>query len=188
MILYICAQSLFKYLPQYDEVFPRIAQKTGNCQFVFMANNISKPDIAIFRNRLTDAFNTYNMCSDDYIFFMDDTYYANLLEQGDVFLDSIGWSGCTSTMEAVTFDLPVVTLPNNLMRGRQTMAILKMIGLNETIADSLDNYVDIAVRLGTDKQLRERIRKQVSSNKHKLYKDRECIDFLESFLKNVVEA
>ena len=33
---YWCAQSLFKYLPQYDEVFPRIAREAGDCQFVFI--------------------------------------------------------------------------------------------------------------------------------------------------------
>ena len=31
-----CAQSLFKYLPQHDEVFPRIAREVGDCQFVFI--------------------------------------------------------------------------------------------------------------------------------------------------------
>jgi predicted O-linked N-acetylglucosamine transferase (SPINDLY family) len=29
-------QSLFKYLPQYDDVFVRIAQAVGDCQFVFL--------------------------------------------------------------------------------------------------------------------------------------------------------
>ena len=33
---YWCAQSLFKYLPQHDEVFPRIAREAGDCQFVFI--------------------------------------------------------------------------------------------------------------------------------------------------------
>ena len=29
-------QSLFKYLPQYDDVFVRIAREVGDCQFVFL--------------------------------------------------------------------------------------------------------------------------------------------------------
>ena len=34
--VYWCAQSLYKYLPQFDEVFARIAKDVGNCQFVFI--------------------------------------------------------------------------------------------------------------------------------------------------------
>ncbi|MGY2976364.1 hypothetical protein [Thermostichus sp. MS-CIW-37] len=39
-VLYLCAQSLFKYLPQYDEVFPRIARKVGKCQFLEVSISI----------------------------------------------------------------------------------------------------------------------------------------------------
>jgi protein O-GlcNAc transferase len=31
-----CGQSLFKYLPQYDQVFARIAREVGDCQFAFI--------------------------------------------------------------------------------------------------------------------------------------------------------
>ena len=34
--VYWCGQSLFKYLPQFDQVFPRIAREVGDCQFVFI--------------------------------------------------------------------------------------------------------------------------------------------------------
>ena len=34
--LYFCPQSLFKYLPQYDQVFPRIAKQVDQCRFLFI--------------------------------------------------------------------------------------------------------------------------------------------------------
>ena len=34
--IFWCGQSLFKYLPQYDVVFPRIAREVGDCRFVFI--------------------------------------------------------------------------------------------------------------------------------------------------------
>ncbi len=43
------------------------------------------------------------------------------------------------------------------MRGRLTMGILKMIGIEETIASSKEDYVKIAIRLGQDPQYRQRI-------------------------------
>ncbi|HKX10063.1 MAG TPA: tetratricopeptide repeat protein, partial [Stellaceae bacterium] len=34
-VAYFSGQSLFKYLPQYDQIYPRIAREVGNCQFAF---------------------------------------------------------------------------------------------------------------------------------------------------------
>ena len=66
----------------------------------------------------------------------------------DVFLDSIGWSGCNSTLESLACNLPIVTLRGALMRGRHSAAILQMMGIGETIAGSIEDYIGIAARLG----------------------------------------
>lgn len=188
-VLYLCLQSLFKYLPQYDELFARIAKKTGNCQFVFVTGRMSKPLINIFRRRLANVFSRYGLKSEDYtVFFpfLPDRHYFSLYEKGDAFLDSVGWSGCNTTMDAVARDLPVVTLPGAMMRGRQSMAILKMMGVTDTIAISTDDYVRIAVRLGTDSQWRGQIRDRVAANKHKLYADKTSVAYLEQFFEKAV--
>jgi hypothetical protein len=52
---YWCAQSLFKYLPQYDEVFPRIAREVGDCQFVFI-RHFGREVTELFQKRLDRAF------------------------------------------------------------------------------------------------------------------------------------
>ena len=51
-----CAQSLFKYLPQHDEVFPRIAREVGDCQFVFIRHSRSAAITALFEARLETRF------------------------------------------------------------------------------------------------------------------------------------
>jgi predicted O-linked N-acetylglucosamine transferase (SPINDLY family) len=189
-ILYLCLQSLFKYLPQYDEVFPRIALETGNCQFLFLTGNQSKPVVDILRRRLDGVFSRYGLNSQNHIVFfpyLDDKEYSGLYRVGDVFLDSIGWSGCNTTMNAVARHLPVVTLPGKMMRGRQSLAILRMTGVTDTVADSLDAYVRIATRLGTDTHWRKQIGDRVAANKHKLYGDTACIEALELFLEEAVE-
>src|SRR5664279_927295 len=35
-MVYWCGQALYKYLPQFDEVFPRIVRAVGDCQFAFI--------------------------------------------------------------------------------------------------------------------------------------------------------
>ena len=79
--------------------------------------------------------------------------FAAASAQCDVMLDSIGWSGGNTTLEALAQDLPVVTCEGELMRGRVSAGILRMMGMPETIAGTIDDYVALAVRIGTRRGL-----------------------------------
>jgi protein O-GlcNAc transferase len=188
-ILYHCCQTLFKYLPQYDEVFPRIAQQIGNCQFLFISN----PNSSVtkqFRLRIEQAFSIFNLNFKDYIVFLprlDPILYNTLTNICDVYLDSIGWTGCNSTFEAIAYNLPIVTIPGNFMRGRHSPAILTMMGLTETIAETLDDYIDLAVKLGKNSDWRKRISEKIATKKHLVYRDEKCITALEDFLEKAVK-
>ena len=103
----------------------------------------------------------------------------------DVFLDSIDWSGCNSALESLPHDLPIVTVPGALMRGRHSAAILKMMGITETIAGTVDDYVAIAARLANDPHERQALSRRIAENKQRVYRDRACITALEDFLDRV---
>ncbi|MCJ7484473.1 MAG: hypothetical protein MUO31_16105, partial [Thermodesulfovibrionales bacterium] len=188
-ILYLCNQFLPKYLPKYDDIFPRIAQQIRDCQFIFISN-LNNTLTDQIRLRFNHAFQRYNLNVEDYIVFLpilgSEQYHA-MNHLADIYLDSIGWSGCNSTFEAIACDLPIVTLPGELMRGRHSSAILTMIGLTETIATNLDKYISLAVRLGQDSEWRKRISEKIAANKHLVYRDRTCITALEEFIETVVE-
>ena len=55
--------------------------------------------------------------------------FVAAIGQCDIVLDSIGWSGCNSTLEGLAHDTPIATMSGSLMRGRHTTAILKMMGV-----------------------------------------------------------
>lgn len=69
------------------------------------------------------------------------------------------------------------------MRGRHSAAVLQMMGIAETIADTVDDYVSIAVRLANDPQARHALGRRIAEAKHRLYRDRACISALEQFLE-----
>ena len=54
--IYWCGQSLYKYLPQYDWVFPHIAREVGDCQFAFIAHQGASVVSDQFRERLERTF------------------------------------------------------------------------------------------------------------------------------------
>jgi len=190
-ILFLCTQSLFKYLPQFDEVFPRIASEVGSCQFAFLSFARSPHLGERFIRRLESVFSRFGLRCADYVKLLPHLgleHYSALNQIADVFLDSIGWSGCNSTLEALACNLPVVTMPGRLMRGRHTHAILQMMELGDTEARDLDEYVAIAKRLGTDAEWRKHISEKISRLKQRAYRDDVCIHGLEDFLKSTVSS
>ena len=105
----------------------------------------------------------------------------------DVFLDNPSWSGANTTLTAIDCNLPVVTLPTAFMRGRHSYAILKMMGLTETIAGSVTEYVKIATRLGVDLNWRSELKQKIKERKHKLYDDNACVKGLGKFYEQAVK-
>jgi predicted O-linked N-acetylglucosamine transferase (SPINDLY family) len=106
----------------------------------------------------------------------------------DIVLDSIGWSGCNSILESLAHDLPIVAFEGELMRGRHAAAILSMMRVGGTTARSINDYVAIASHLGRDATARHEISSHVAGNKHRVYRDGECIAGLEAFLERAVRG
>jgi predicted O-linked N-acetylglucosamine transferase (SPINDLY family) len=101
-------------------------------------------------------------------------------------LDSIGWSGCNSILESLVHNVPIVTLAGEMMRGRHTAAILEMMDVRETTAQTIDQYVSIAAALGGNMTKRTELSARIASKKHRIYRDRDCIAALEAFLDGAV--
>lgn len=183
-VVYWCGQSLFKYLPQYDQVFARIAREVPDSQFVFI-QSFHGEMTARFRRRLERAFAVQGLDAARHCVILPRLsleQFNAAIGQCDVVLDSIGWSGNNSTSEGLAHDVPVVTMAGQLMRGRHTMAIFQMMGVTDGIAGNLDDYVSTAVRLGRDPVWRAELRQKISQNKHRVYRDTETIAALEDFL------
>ena len=187
-IMFWSCQSLYKYLPQNDDIFPRIARDVDKCKFVFIQDD-GEGVTEIFQQRLKQAFAEFGLNYQDYCILLPRLKggkFAGVTALADVFLDNIGWSGNNTTMESTAFNIPIVTYPQEMMRGRHVLGILKMMGIEETIASSKEEYVQIAIRLGTDPEYRQHISQLIAQNKHKLYNDLKPVRALEEFLIDVV--
>ena len=187
--VFLCCQSLFKYLPRHDRMLARIAARVDNAQFAFVSPNASLA--RKFLDRLERAFAAEGVDFRERCVILpklDSVSYWNLNSLSDVFLDSLVWSGCNTTLEAIACGLPVVTCPGEFMRGRHSYAILKAMGVEETIADDEGGYVELAVRLATDPAWRSRIAALMAQNRKRLYSDRACVADLEKFFARVVNA
>jgi predicted O-linked N-acetylglucosamine transferase (SPINDLY family) len=187
-IAFWCAQAAYKYLPQYDDVFPRIARAAGDCHFMFIAFPGEPGITTALQERLDRAFAARGLDAAEYCIMLpplDAAQYATVMGFCDVVLDSIGWSGCNAILEGLAHGLPVVTLPSGLMRSRHAAAVLVMMDVIETIAPTVDAYVAIATRLAQERSLLAAVKARVELNRHRVYGDTACIKGLEEFLEAV---
>ena len=80
----------------------------------------------------------------------------------DIALDTFPYNGTTTTCEALWMGVPVVTLAGDRHASRVGVSILSNIGLPELIAQTEEEYIEIAVKLSEDmeklRSLRERLR------------------------------
>jgi predicted O-linked N-acetylglucosamine transferase (SPINDLY family) len=71
--------------------------------------------------------------------------YFTWLNAVDIALDTLPYSGGTTTCDALWMGVPVVTVPGTRPSSRSTASILSSAGLPEWIASSPEDYVRLAV-------------------------------------------
>jgi predicted O-linked N-acetylglucosamine transferase (SPINDLY family) len=181
-VRFLSSQNPQKYLPRYDHLFATIARELPAAEFHFIE---SGPGATTFRRRLEAAFTAGGLDASEFCRFhgrLQPEAFFTLNLGCDAFLDSIGWSGNNTAHEAIACGLPIVTLPGALMRSRHCLALLRLLGLEETIARSVEDYVTLALRLGRDAEWRRHLREETLKRRARLFDDPTPLPALERFL------
>lgn len=170
--IFWCGQSLAKYLPRYDEVFPAIAARLPGCRFVFIEHG---PELTgRWLQRLSRAFAAQGLDAGRFCIVlprMDPEAFRAAMGCADVVLDSLGWSGCNSLVDALAHALPIVSMPGDSLRSRHGAAILRTLGLERLICPTLQAYVATAVVLGADAGMRAAARRDIENGLDRLNQD-----------------
>ena len=68
----------------------------------------------------------------------------------DISLDVFPWSGHTTACESIWMGVPIVTIRGNRHAGRMTASVLTCLGLSDWIAETSQQYLDIAQQFAGD--------------------------------------
>ena len=184
-VLYGCLQSLFKYLPRYDDVLQRIAAEVPKALFVFI-EGMSPHMTDITRARLDAAFAKAGLSAAEHVLFlprMSGAEFDALTRHMDVLVDSLGWSGGNTTLGAIEAGIPLITFPGAFMRGRHSYAMFRMMDMPSAIAQDTDDMVRKLITLGQEPDRRQAMRAELGQRKEALYADKSLIAALDGFLK-----
>ena len=181
---FLCSQSLYKLLPQFDQVYARIVKQIGACRILFIECE-SKFATAVFQKRLAQVFSEFGLRSADYCQFyphLSQQEFFGLCSVADVMLDSFLWSGGNTSLEAFACDCPIVTMPGPMMRGRHTAAMLRRMDIPELSTSSINEYIDVTVSLVANKNALNKAGAKVAERKALLYNDIDAVRGLSEFL------
>lgn len=179
----LCPGSPSKYSPENDWVLVEIAKRLGECQLVFF--DFDSGLTHLLRERLEACFQKSNLRLHDYakfIPFQSKENFYSLMRQSDIYLDTIGFSGFNTAMQAIECNLPVITREGKFMRGRLASGILKRMGMPNLVVNSNNEYVYLAVDLIQNKVKIKGIQSQLNEAKKILFNDLDSIRTFEKFL------
>ena len=112
--------------------------------------------------------------------------FLDMLALVDVVLDPLHFSGGNTSFEAFSEGLPIVTMPGDFMRSRVTAAMYHRMGITDCIASSPEEYVRIAVRLGTDPAWRKEICARIRESRSVLFENHAMVREFEDVLEKMV--
>lgn len=187
--VYFCPQMLFKFHPDFDAILAEILRRDRGGEVViahagaYDAHRLRRLQARLQRS----AGDVY-----DRVVFLPRTRspdgYLQRLQACNVVLDTIHYCGGNTSLEAISAGALVVTLPAALQRGRHTYGFFRKMRFMDTVVQSPEEYVRLAVRIATDEALRTHLKAMQQERAAALYEDAGAVRQIEDFFERALVA
>ncbi len=162
-------QGIFKFLPKYDYLLGEILDNDKQATISFIKDKDPYFNDK-FINRLKRV-KKINKNFDRLIFIegMSQVSFYKKLASHKIILDTVGWSGGNTSMEALYLNKPIVTLQGKTLRANTTAAMLKQINLDILIAKDYKEYIFLANKIMKNEEFFKFIVNKIKNNKHLIF-------------------
>jgi len=176
LVVFVSAANLFKITPELSHTWAKIIASVPNSVlllFPFGPNWSNTYPKKTFLNNINKIFLEYGLSQRKCIVLDPDPVpnrddIKEYLKLADVYLDSYPFSGTTSLIEPLEVGLPIVARQGNYLRSAMGAALLQDIKMHDLVANSEESYIQLAIALGTEPELRkqksEQIKQKMQSN------------------------
>lgn len=183
--LYFCAQTLIKLHPDMDALFAGILERDRAGLLLLPTGynpRLAEKMKARFARTLGDAMDRVRFLPT-----MSHTDFLTVMKLADVSLDTRPFGGGNTCWQAIAMGTPIVTWPGRFLRGRYALALYSLMGITDTVAESAEEYVDIAVRWATDRALRSDLEQRIEATASCAFEDMTHVQALHDVLKRLAE-
>jgi protein O-GlcNAc transferase len=207
--LLLCPGAPFKYSPVNDQVWVRIAKGLGSDggkrgwariagrlrgggggRLVFFRSGNDSMD-KLLAQRLRGAFDAGGVDFDARVClvpYLDRPRFFGLMKHAALMLDTVGFSGFNTALQAIEAGLPVLAREGDFMRGRLASGIMRRMDLPELVATTNEEFIQTAIRLVLDPSRCKDLRIQIEKKRDILFNDIEPVRALERCLTEAVFA
>lgn len=204
-VVFMSGANFFKIIPEVREAWTKILAAVPDSVLVLYPFSLSwslNYAKQAFLESFYAIFDRYGVAKERLIILDAMPIRADVKEHlklADVYLDSFPYTGSFSTSDPLEVALPPVVLSGATLRSRQGSALLRDINMPELIANSSDEYIHIAIKLGNNAELRYQQRCQIQQhmqNNPRFFDRRDysaqissvCQDLFHSYQTNKVET
>ena len=185
--IYFCLQASFKINTTMEDIFAEIINHNPNA--IILLSVAFAPFCKSQLKRMIKKINNKSKSSNNhqrikFLGVLSLVDYLNIINISDVVLDTYPFGGCNSSLESLYFNKPIVTYPSKRINGRFTYGFYKYIDIEECIVSSIQEYINLSVRLCKNKNFYNKIVDKIKKNKHKLYLDNNSLNDWQNFLLN----
>jgi len=113
--------------------------------------------------------------------------YYRLMSLATMILDSSVYAGGMTSFDAFAYDIPEVTQSGPLHVQNYATGIYRRMEMPDLPTTNREQYVDLAVKLGTDAEYRHEVSRRINRQKHLIFERDDDLPNWERFFEEAVE-
>jgi predicted O-linked N-acetylglucosamine transferase (SPINDLY family) len=182
-----CPVSLIKIHPDLDAAIAEILSRDPEAVILFFQNPQRPTWHGLLQTRMNRTVPPE--CQDRLLFLpwinsAED--FLSMLMAVDLVLDPFHFGAHSTATQVYAAGTPLVTLEGEFLRGRVGAAFNRVVGIPECTAQSVEEYVEIALRLLSDPAFQGDVRRKIEVQKNLLFKQEGAADEMVEFLQRIL--
>lgn len=170
--LILASQAAVKWTPRFADALIAIARAVPDAEVIVIGEDPLNVDEYAFERWLDQRFRAAGMHVAQhvrrYTWSSRATYLARSRHCA-VSLDTLAFGAGATALDAISSGVPIVTLPGEFLRSRQAAAMLRHVGVTDTIAGSVDEYISHVKRFCSDQRSRDDVSRALVASAPRLF-------------------
>ncbi|MDA1354577.1 MAG: hypothetical protein O3A01_08990 [bacterium] len=180
--IYTYPMTLFKLNPAFDDVIQGILDGDKNgVVLLFKYDALEDKIKARFERKFPHLMERIVWCHP--LGRMD---FITLLEHSNVVLESFPFGGGNTSLLAIAAGTPIMTLETAFLRGRFTSGYYRYMGMEELISTSVDGYIQLALKIGMNPEIRSAYSDQLRDRSSVLFENTEGVNAMIEWYRSIV--